>query len=153
MWPQEIFTLSRDPITLWLADQANLIFFILDKRTTIDIYSGCPTAKWTWNSQADNRYCRALSGQCCQTTRKTPYHSALRARPWGGFVWVQNLRIVTAGLCVKWWCATPCYHGPDYNISARQNGGMLHLVIMDPTIIYLQDKMVVCCTMLSWTRL
>ena len=30
-------------------------FSQLDKRTTIDIYSGCPTAKWTWNSQADNR--------------------------------------------------------------------------------------------------
>ena len=30
-------------------------FFQLDKRTTIDRSSGCLTAKWTWNSQADNR--------------------------------------------------------------------------------------------------
>ena len=31
-------------------------FSQLDKRTTIDICSGCPTAKWAWNSQADNRW-------------------------------------------------------------------------------------------------
>ena len=30
-------------------------FYELDKRTTIDICSGCPTAQRTWNSQADNR--------------------------------------------------------------------------------------------------
>ena len=39
-------------MTRW---SANLIFFQLDKRTTMDKYSGCPTTKWTWNSQADNR--------------------------------------------------------------------------------------------------